>query len=86
MELLSINLIEMKYNRENAWCCGAGGGSRAAFSDWSLDTARKRVEMALETGAERLVSACPFCKRNLKDASGERIEVLDISELVDKLT
>lgn len=86
MERLLVNLNEMKYTRENTWCCGAGGGSRAAFSDWSLETAGKRIKMALDTGSDCLVSACPFCKRNLKDAADESIEVLDISELADRLT
>ena len=85
LEKLPVELAEMQYNRENAWCCGAGGGSRSAYSEWSLETAEKRVQMAKDTGAEHLVSACPFCKRNLKDASAGSVEVIDIVELVDRL-
>ena len=83
---LPVELNEMEYTRENAWCCGAGGGVRAGFEDWSLSTARTRINMAKSTGASLLVSACPFCKRNLKDASDGDIEVQDISELVDRFT
>ena len=83
---LPVRLVEMDYIRENAWCCGAGGGARSAFSDWSLKTASSRLQMALETGAQYLVSACPFCKRNLNDASEGNLKVLDLSELADRLT
>ena len=59
-----------------------GGGflSSQAIAD-------KRVRQAMETGAEILVTACPFCNITLTDAvksleKGERLKVMDITELV----
>ncbi len=73
--------------RENAWCCGAGGGCKSAYPDWSLETAKIRMNHAKSTGASVLVSGCPFCKRGLSDAqSDDSLEILDLSELVDRLT
>ncbi|MHA1356646.1 MAG: (Fe-S)-binding protein [Candidatus Helarchaeota archaeon] len=82
-----ITLKEMVRIRENAWCCGAGGGVKAAFKDLALETAIDRVDEACATGAEILVSACPFCRRNLMDAikeKGSNINFKDVVELLEE--
>ncbi|NHJ15301.1 MAG: hypothetical protein EAX95_16590 [Candidatus Thorarchaeota archaeon] len=88
LSILPVKLGEMVGSeRENAWCCGAGGGSKSAFGDWAVETAAKRIEQAADTGAEMLVSTCPFCSRNLRDGSGSsEIKVVDLVELVDRVT
>ncbi len=74
----------MKREKEQAWCCGSGGGVKSAFDDFALWSATERLKEAKEAGAEALVSACPFCKRNLKEAAeNEEIEVYDVVELVN---
>ncbi|NVM56054.1 MAG: disulfide reductase, partial [Candidatus Helarchaeota archaeon] len=81
-----ITLREMVRTRENAWCCGAGGGVKAAFKDLALETAVDRIEEAVTTGADILVSACPFCRRNLMDAIKSKnasIEFKDVVELLE---
>jgi Fe-S oxidoreductase len=76
---------EMKREREQAWCCGSGGGVKSAFDDFALWSATERLKEAKEAGADALVSACPFCKRNLKEAAEkEEIEVYDVVELVNR--
>ena len=79
------DIKEMKREREQAWCCGSGGGVKSAFDDFALWSATERLKEAKEAGAEALVSACPFCKRNLKEAAEkEEIEVYDVVELVNR--
>ncbi len=74
----------MKREKEQAWCCGSGGGVKSAFDDFALWSATERLKEAKEAGAEALVSACPFCKRNLKEAAEkEELEVYDVVELVN---
>jgi Fe-S oxidoreductase len=76
---------EMKREREEAWCCGSGGGVKSAFDDFALWSAVERIKEAKEAGAEALVSACPFCKRNLREAGEkEGMNVYDVVELVNK--
>ena len=76
---------EMKRKREQAWCCGAGGGVKSAYDDFALWSAGERIKEAKEVGAEAIVSACPFCKRNLSEAAEkEGVEVYDIVELVSR--
>jgi Fe-S oxidoreductase len=80
-----LEVTEMERNRANAWCCGAGGGALEAFPDFAKRTAMERIEEAKATGAQALVTSCPWCERNLKDTikqSGEKLEVYDIIELL----
>jgi len=79
------NLTEMKTNRAGAMCCGAGAGVRKGFPELSMEMAKNRLKEAEETGAEYLVSTCPFCWRNLKDAidsSNSNMKMADLVELL----
>lgn len=81
------NLIEMKTIKENAKCCGAGGGVKKGFPDLALEIAKSRVKEAEETGAEYLVSICPFCYRNLSDAIialDSKIKMVDLMDLINQ--
>lgn len=73
-------LKEMKNIKENSRCCGGGGGVRIGYPDISLELARNRLEDVPE-GVDYIVTSCPLCVRNLRDAGGD-IEVIDIVELV----
>jgi Fe-S oxidoreductase len=44
---------------------------RTAFPGLAGEIARKRVLMARETGADLLVTCCPWCEQNLGEAAGE---------------
>lgn len=82
-----IQLAEMERIREYTWCCGAGGGCSETCPEFSQWTAGERISEANATGAEALVTACPWCEGNLKDAvdeNGRTIPVLDIFELVER--
>ncbi|MBD3194247.1 MAG: hypothetical protein GF317_04275 [Candidatus Lokiarchaeota archaeon] len=81
------NLIEMKTIKNNAKCCGAGGGVKKAFPELSLEVAKARVQEAEDTNADYLVSICPFCFRNLQDAIdnlNSDLIMIDLMELVNK--
>ena len=80
-----LELVEMERIREYAWCCGAGGGVREAYPEFSQWTATERIEEAKTTGAEAIVSACPWCERNFVDAinaAGDKMKVFDVIDLV----
>jgi Fe-S oxidoreductase len=81
-----LQLVEMYRIKEYAWCCGAGGGVKEAYPDFSQWTANERLLEAKTTGAKAIVSACSWCERNFLDAMGQKpdIEVLDIVDLVRK--
>ena len=77
--------IEMKHNRYDSQCCGAGGGYKIQFNDRAEYIASLRVLEAKELGAEMLVSACPFCVTNLTGGAkvaGVKMEVAELVSLV----
>ena len=87
-QIPGIKFVEMKRNRENAWCCGAGGGVKIGYPDWSIEISKERLEEAKETGASIVSSTCPFCRTNLSDANKAfdmGLEVLDLVEIIDQL-
>jgi Fe-S oxidoreductase len=74
-------------NEENAFCCGGGGGVPAAFPDFAMWTAAERLGEARSTGAEVVISCCPFCESNLEkaiEAGKSKIDYHDVTELVVK--
>ncbi|MHA1681360.1 MAG: (Fe-S)-binding protein [Promethearchaeota archaeon] len=88
-KLPGVELVEMGRIRENAWCCGAGAGVKSAFKDFSLETSKKRIEEAEETGTTSLVTCCPFCERNLGDAIEDMespVKIMDLCQLVNERT
>jgi len=80
-----LTLVEMPRNREYSRCCGAGGGLKAGFPDIQGRMAQRRIKEAEETGAEDLVSCCPFCYQGLQvgiNALGSDIAMRDLSEFI----
>ena len=82
-----VKLCEMERIREYSWCCGSGGGCSETSPDFSGWTASERITEAQSTGAQVLVTACPWCETSLASAAGEngeKMQVLDIIDLVMK--
>ena len=72
-ELLSKfggDVKEPERNRDNPYCCGAGGG--LLFADKEEEPGSRisdvRFEQLTATGADTVVTACPFCSIMLKGA------------------
>ena len=68
-EDVGIAFKEMYRIKLDSMCCGAGGGVRAGYPDFSLRTASLRCDEANAVGADILTTECPFCWRNLSDAN-----------------
>ena len=82
-----IEFVEIGRNRENAWCCGAGAGVKSGLKEWAVEISEDRIKEAEETGAKYLVSTCPFCERNLRDAAqklNSSLEIIDLCQLIYK--
>jgi Fe-S oxidoreductase len=82
-----VKLTEMTRIKEYSWCCGNGGGVGDSNPDFAQWTAQKRIDEAISTGAEAIVTACPWCEKTFNEAikeSGVGLKVYDIVELVEK--
>ncbi len=88
LKSLGVISSEMKRNKSTALCCGAGGAQMfkdAEKGDKEINILR--TEDALETKANIIATACPYCNTMMTDGvkAKEResdIEVLDIAELI----
>ena len=66
-------------------CCGGGGNLESHNAGLARRIAQRRIDQAVETGAEVIVSACQQCERTLSNAARAarvRIRVMDINEVV----
>ena len=88
LEMLDMELIEMKRCRSNGLCCGAGGAQMFKEEEkGEKRVSQERAEEAINTGAEMIAAACPFCNTMLTDGvkASEKegsLRVIDIAELV----
>lgn len=74
---------EMKFNREYALCCGAGGTVNVNAAELSSDIAKDRIKMATETGAEIITSPCVLCTYQLDSNSEDKINSTEFSKLIE---
>lgn len=82
-----LEIMEMERTRDQTWCCGAGGAVKDAFKDFALWTAQQRLREASLAAAEAIVSCCPWCEENLREAAemnGIRMQIYDVVQLVAK--
>ena len=72
-------LIEMQRNRENALCCGTSCWMECAMCSRGMQV--ERLEEALDSGAETLITACPKCRIHLScglKTTDLQLEITDI--------
>lgn len=87
LEALDANLTEMRRCKSNGLCCGAGGAQMFKEPEnGTKDINVERIEEAMETKAEIVAAACPFCMTMLSDGvkyieKENEIQVLDIAEI-----
>lgn len=86
-----LDLVEMGHCRETSYCCGGGGGGMWLDSfnreHASARLSERRVEEAVEYGADILAVTCPYEVSRFEDAvkstgNAGKLEVMDIAELL----
>jgi Fe-S oxidoreductase/nitrate reductase gamma subunit len=87
---LGCELVEMPRNRENTFCCGAGGG-RIWMDDSGLAErpSENRIREAVGVGVDYFVVACPKDLTMYTDAAkttghDEQLRVVDLVDLVEE--
>jgi Fe-S oxidoreductase len=90
LETLDADLVEMKRCKTNGLCCGAGGAQMFKEAEpGQKEVFAERTEDILDSGAEIVASACPFCMTMLEDGIKNEnkegaIKVFDLAELIAK--
>ena len=77
---------EMGRNRNNAFCCGAGGG-RMWMEEFTGERINlNRIKEALEEKPDTICVSCPYCltmfEDGLKDVKADGVRVRDVAEVM----
>jgi Fe-S oxidoreductase len=87
------SVAEMPRNKEKSFCCGAGGARMWMDETIGQRINENRTDEALSLQPDIVTAACPFCIVMLTDGvnvrqqqgqASESVEVLDISELLQR--
>lgn len=84
-----VKLVEMERSRENAMCCGAGGGLMWMEEKTGHRINVSRTEQALALNPSIIGSACPYCLTMLSDGTKAKevedtVQTLDVVEILEK--
>ncbi|MBT8370891.1 MAG: (Fe-S)-binding protein [Deltaproteobacteria bacterium] len=82
--LPETELIEMERNRENALCCGTSAWMECSSYSKAIQT--DRMQEAIQTGAQTLVTACPKCQIHLTCAQSGTDSDLKVMDLYTYLS
>ncbi|MDA3859600.1 MAG: (Fe-S)-binding protein [Melioribacteraceae bacterium] len=83
----SVKITEPKRNKDEGFCCGAGGGRMFLEEDAGTRINEERTKELLSTGAGTIASACPFCMTMINDGlkaeeKNEEVIVKDVAEII----
>jgi Fe-S oxidoreductase len=83
----SDGVTEMRRNRNRSFCCGGGGGRVWMEEKIGKRINNTRVQEALDTGADAMAAACPFCITMFEDGikaveAQDHFAVEDIAEIL----
>jgi len=88
-----VEQVEMHRCRQRGFCCGAGGARMWLEEDIGKRVNLERTDEALQTGADVVGTACPYCMIMLDDAvkqrqadgvAAESTEVLDVAQILER--
>jgi len=84
-----VKFVEIERNRENAMCCGAGGGLMWMEENTGHRINVARTEQALKVNPDIISSACPYCLTMLSDGTKakeveDRVKTYDVAEILEK--
>ena len=83
-----LSLVEVEgANKERSMCCGAGGGQMWMEEHLGTRVNTERTKQVLDTGADTIAVACPFCMTMIEDGvkehgRDEEVRVVDVAEVV----
>ena len=88
LEATGATLTEMPRNKEQGFCCGAGGGRMWMEERIGTQINTDRANEAIATGAQTVATACPFCLTMMTDGvnkTAQPVQVRDVAEILAEL-
>ena len=85
LQASGCDVEEMPRNQERSFCCGGGGGRMWMEEKIGTRINLNRVDEAIDTGAQEVAVACPFCRIMVGDGMVARqsdVEVLDVAQVL----
>ena len=83
LEKLGYEIVEMDNSRENAMCCGGGGGVRSNYPELSSAITKDVLKEAQKTKTFVLTTTCPMCDACfIQAAKDSKMAVKELSELI----
>jgi Fe-S oxidoreductase len=79
---VGATVVEPVRNKENPFCCGAGGGLLFEEHEEGKRISQERFEQLQATGANTIVMACPFCSIMLKGAQASTNAATQMTDLM----
>jgi Fe-S oxidoreductase len=89
--LPGLTFAEMPRNADRGFCCGAGGARMWMEEKIGQRVNEVRTQEAIDTGADTVAVACPFCKVMIADGVGAlqpdldkaaQTQVMDVAQLL----
>jgi Fe-S oxidoreductase len=78
LKKLNFNIVELKNNKSNSMCCGAGAGLKTNAPRLSNKIAKYLLS---QVKTKKLITPCPMCYAHLKENS-KNIEVVELSQVI----
>ena len=88
MNILDVELVEMKRSKQKGLCCGAGGAQMFKEAEpGNKEVNVERSEEALGMNPDVIAVGCPFCNTMLTDGvkhfeKEATVKVYDMAELI----
>jgi len=89
---IAPDFVEMAHAREEALCCGAGGGMRGAYPGTSIAMAGRRLREAGQVQAQILLTHCNSCLHNFRNAQQryadlrrQNLEIYNLCQFIERL-
>ncbi|MDD5398138.1 MAG: (Fe-S)-binding protein, partial [Dehalococcoidia bacterium] len=81
--------LELERSRARSFCCGAGGGRMWMEENTGNRINIERIGEALKQEPDTICVACPYCVTMMEDGvgdlkAGDKVRVLELSEIVEK--
>ncbi len=89
----NTSLVEMSRNKEQSFCCGAGGARMWLEESVGTRVNSARIDQGLATTPDVIATACPYCLIMLDDGlkakqtdglASDQIMVLDVAQVLDR--